>query len=161
MQAHDLPEATQVAGGARAIDSPPLVRVANNFQEPREGVRACRGTARRVGRPGSRGFLRGHLAIRMSLEVHAAVHSRRSMVRDIDKGHWASRTRTGQAAAVRWSARADVPLVATGAPLETPVARARGDVLCTTRSALKKCAVQSKSGHFRRTQQRLFWCISG
>ena len=38
VQAQDLPGATQFAGGALAIDSPPLVRVTNDLQEPHEGV---------------------------------------------------------------------------------------------------------------------------
>jgi len=134
VQAQDLPGATQFAGGALAIDSPPLVRVTNDLQEPHEGVPGhC--SARRAARlegvsPGAldyqdepEGARRGALTA-----IYGARHR---------QGHLGHLERAPDRRRRCGGAR-ERTCLPPPAPLSgTPAARARGDALCTTRSALK------------------------
>ena len=121
--------------------------------------RACWDTARRVGRPGSRGSLPGALGHQDKPEGARRGALAAACVRDIDGEYRTFRKRTGRPGRLRrrcGGSRVRACLPPPAPPSGTAAARARGDALCTTRSAAKQCAVQNKSGHFRRTERGSF-----
>ena len=79
--------------------------------------------------------------------VRAAGASRRPAVRDVNRGHQMSHTRTGETAAAPWSSRAGVRPV-SGALSGALSKRDRGDAPRTTKSALKRCAAGRTNGRF-------------